>query len=192
MRFSPSPGESVRACSDGKTVGRWKQKYGDHIRWRDSPGSSHNRENPAIGYDHRITAFTFLPFSGVFPSETTAFPRVPAGCPWNQGPESLSCVYSFICQCNELFFFCNRKNSSLYWQINFPFYALNLHWSACWMAFYLLPNTVTWLVQTQNNILWKSFYTIHVCWHVLFTLSISDTTHLSSQQDPIFSAHPCL
>jgi hypothetical protein len=26
-------------------------------------------ENPAIGYDHRITASTFLPFSGVFPSE---------------------------------------------------------------------------------------------------------------------------
>ncbi len=50
-------------------------------------------------------------------------------------------LYSFICQCNELFFFWNRKNRLLYWQINFPFYTLNLHWSACWVAFYLLPNT---------------------------------------------------
>jgi len=48
---------------------------------------------------------------------------------------------SFICQCNELFFFWNRKNRSLYWQINFPFYTSNVHWSACWLAFYLLPNT---------------------------------------------------
>jgi hypothetical protein len=35
--------------------------------------TDHNRENPAIGYDHRITASTFLPFSGVFPPKTTTF-----------------------------------------------------------------------------------------------------------------------
>jgi hypothetical protein len=32
-------------------------------------GSGWKRENPATGYDHRITASTFLPFYGVFPSE---------------------------------------------------------------------------------------------------------------------------
>ncbi len=47
--------------------------------------TDHNRENPATGYDHCITAATFLPFSGVFP-------RVPAGNPGNRGPESLSWV----------------------------------------------------------------------------------------------------
>jgi hypothetical protein len=39
-----------------------------------------------------------------------------------------------------------------------------------------------------NNILWRSFYTKHVCWHVLTTLTVGVTTHLCSQQEPIFSA----
>jgi len=46
--------------------------------------TNHNRENPAAEYDHRISAFTFLPFSGVFPPTTATFSRVPDG---NQGPE---------------------------------------------------------------------------------------------------------
>ncbi len=41
-----------------KVVGKWKQEYGDHIRWLDSLSS---RENPATGYDHRISASTFPP-----------------------------------------------------------------------------------------------------------------------------------
>jgi hypothetical protein len=65
--------------------------------------TDHNRENPAIGYDYRITASTFLPFSGVFPSETTTFPRVPVGNPWNRGPESLSWVLTSIDVCSYYF-----------------------------------------------------------------------------------------
>jgi hypothetical protein len=34
-------------------------------------GSGWNRQKPATGYDHRITASTFLPFSGVFQHDTT-------------------------------------------------------------------------------------------------------------------------
>jgi hypothetical protein len=43
----------------------------DYIRWRDSLGSDWNRENPVTGYDHRITASTFLPFFEVFPLDPT-------------------------------------------------------------------------------------------------------------------------
>ncbi len=32
-------------------------------------GSGWNRENPATGYDHRITASAFRPFFGVFPTD---------------------------------------------------------------------------------------------------------------------------
>ncbi len=46
--------------------------------------TNHNRKNPATGSDHRIIASTVLPFSGVFPPETTAFPRVPFGNPRNR------------------------------------------------------------------------------------------------------------
>jgi hypothetical protein len=53
---------------------------------------NHNRENPTAGYDHRIPASTFLPFSGVFPPKTATFPRVLAGNPGYSGrknyPES--------------------------------------------------------------------------------------------------------
>jgi len=52
-------------------------------------GSGWNRENPAIGYDHHITASAFLPFSGVFPPETTTFPWVLARNLRNWEPESL-------------------------------------------------------------------------------------------------------
>jgi hypothetical protein len=34
-------------------------------------GSGWNRENPTRGYDHWITASTFLPFSGIFPQDPT-------------------------------------------------------------------------------------------------------------------------
>ncbi len=34
-------------------------------------GSGWNWKNPATGYDHRITASTFLPFSGFFPPDLT-------------------------------------------------------------------------------------------------------------------------
>jgi hypothetical protein len=48
-------------------------------------------KNPATGYDHRVTTFTFLPFAGVFPSEMTTLPRVPDRNPRNRG---LSFVHS--------------------------------------------------------------------------------------------------
>ncbi len=51
--------------NSGKMVGRRKQQNGDRIRWRNSLGSNHYRRNSATGSDHRITAFIFLPFSGV-------------------------------------------------------------------------------------------------------------------------------
>ncbi len=51
--------------------------------------NDYNRDNPAND-DHRILASIFLPFSEVFPSETTTFPRVPDRNPRNRGPESLS------------------------------------------------------------------------------------------------------
>jgi hypothetical protein len=54
--------------------------------------TDHNRGNPATEYDHRITASTFLPFSGVFLPERTTFQRVRARNPRNRGPESLSWV----------------------------------------------------------------------------------------------------
>jgi hypothetical protein len=38
-------------------------------------GSGWNRENPATGDDHRITASAFLPFSGVFPRVSAENPR---------------------------------------------------------------------------------------------------------------------
>jgi hypothetical protein len=34
-------------------------------------GSGWKRENPATGYDHRITASTFVPFSGVSLTDPT-------------------------------------------------------------------------------------------------------------------------
>jgi hypothetical protein len=47
-----------------KMIGRWKQKYGDHIRWWDSRGSSQNQPYPQESR-HRITGSTFLPIFGV-------------------------------------------------------------------------------------------------------------------------------
>jgi hypothetical protein len=37
--------------------------------------TDHNCDNPATGYDQRITASTFLQFSGVFAPETATLPR---------------------------------------------------------------------------------------------------------------------
>ncbi len=52
--------------------------------------TDHNCENLAAEYDHRITASTFPPFSGVFLPEAATFPRVSVGNPRNRGPGSLS------------------------------------------------------------------------------------------------------
>jgi hypothetical protein len=78
-----------------KMVGRSKHEYGHCIRWLDSRGSDSNRKNPATGYDNRIPASTFLLFAEVFPQEIMTFSQVPAGNPWNRGPESLSWVVKF-------------------------------------------------------------------------------------------------
>ncbi len=45
------PDESVRDGSSGETP-----ENGDHTQWRDSLGPSRNHENPATGYDHRVSA----------------------------------------------------------------------------------------------------------------------------------------
>ncbi len=56
-----------------------------------------------------------------------------------------------------------------------------------WLFIYYPTQRNSTCLDTQNNILWRSFYTIHLCWHVLVTLPVGVTTHLCSQQDPSFS-----
>ena len=56
-----------------------------------------------------------------------------------------------------------------------------------WLFIYYPTQRNSTCLDTQNNILWRSFYTIHLCWHVLVTLPVRVTTPLCSQQDPSFS-----
>ncbi len=93
-----SPGESVRAGSNGKTPENGR-KVEEVIQWS-YPVAGFSRFQPEPTLTARIPSsdmitVLLLPFSGVFPSETTAFPRVPAGNPRNRGPQSLSWVIRF-------------------------------------------------------------------------------------------------
>jgi hypothetical protein len=70
---------------------------------------------------------------------------------------------SFICQCNELLFFLEQKELFIVLTNKFPFLHFESTLKRLLVAFYLSRNTEKLdLFQTQNNILRRSFYTIHL------------------------------
>ncbi len=72
-------------------------------------------------------------------------------------------LYSFICQCNELVFFWQQKESFIVLTNKFPFLYFESTLKRLLGGFlFITQHRETRVAQKQINIVWRSFYTTHL------------------------------